>query len=771
MAQDQERTFRLLEVTQDAELRLYDAGIQHLCYNNRSNTWVQSVTGPWGDDQEDSFGAYIGDYNIFTGYGLIMQAKISEPPNGIDFQPINPNSSDDRESASAGEGIRQFCDIDNNPHQIMKEWVYYLQMGGRCIKWTRTEDEAAQFGTGPEGGPRRRIAMTLHGVLESKVPIFANKREDFWYAILYDDPDIKMARAKFPWLKNINAGQTCLGETQWERINRLGVVQSSSSSTLSGGLGDSLSHIITQANVWLRLSAFEGCKEEYRDNDGNMEMTTDEDGEERPKSVKEKMAEVFPCGVHAVIIGNSFATAEDQSMDDCLTVRHAYIAKGQSRQPIMRPMLVVQDRFNQTINYIAEANDYNAPSTYIGAEDEEFNSITKQVSGPGRFRQMKALGPNQDIRHLIYREEETGIPAGFMQLIEFLMNQLPQFQLSLPPSLWGQQMSDQKTATGYQIAATQAIGILAQLRTNLVWAESESYYQACLAVSRDQKFADELIVPAPGSKGRTMKVHKGSLTKGNFRCFPDKDSGFPESTASRRQALERLAGIIAPTPMAQQFWSSPKNMAEMVRLEGLDLVIPDAEAWAKQEGEIEYLLSSSPILAAPLPQLLENGAGVETILDAIEAAIQQAQQLQQSQYQQQVQESEVEYAAQVAAAALRGEPAPQKPPPPPPPPSFDPSTIARSAIRPARSDFQRAEANCCRDWLSSQAKHVELTVGRPSLDPADAGALRPNIAGILNVTLHWMEHMAKAAMEEPPPQGPLPASGSPPKPLPAAPVA
>lgn len=764
-AQAQDKYMRLQEILQDAECRIYDAGIQHLV-QNRDSCWMQASPGGTYDTQDgglDSYPDYIGDYNIFTAYGLIMQAKISEPDTGIDFQPIKPDSSEDRESATAAEGIRQQYDIDNNSKDVVKQTVYYLQMGGRAVKWTRTEDEVAQFGVNPNGSPRRKITTTVHGCLECKVPIFANNRSDCWYTIIYDDPDIRVAKADYPWIaKKLSTGQVCLRENSYERIARLGVVQSSNERQYVS-IGDTVAHLITRGNVWHRLSAFEAMNEVFIDDEGNDEVieTEDEDGNPvtRGKTDKEKMAEVFPSGVHACIVGNEYAESWDQCMDDCLRIDHAYIAKGQSRKPVMKEMVLVQDSFNQTVNYIRESNDFGVPATYINGDACDFNAITKQKASPGMFREMKNMPAGMTMEQCVYREDERGIPASFMEFMEFLQSSLPQFQLALPPSLWGQAMADQKTSSGYQLAASQAMGILGQLRTLIIWGMSEVYYQACIAVKKDQKYSDELTVPVRGQKGRTAVVRKDSLTRGNFRCFPDQDSGFPESTNTKRQTLERTVGLLAQTPLGSQVFASPSNAAEMIRLQGLNLVIPENESWKKQSREIESLLRQPPIISDPeIVEMMDSGAGVQTILDAIKQAVAAAQA-------NAAQQAMVEDAAQQLAAQATGKPAA----PPTQPQQIDPSTIARSSVRVWDSDFHTYEANMCRDWLSGDECAAEQTIGRASAIPEDKGALRPNISGILNVALHRLEHLQKAALEPPPITGPLPAVGSAPKLPPAQP--
>lgn len=772
-AQSEDKFYRLPEILQDSECRIYDQGVQHI-YQNRQLCWSQAIGGgtyPTQDGGEDSFGDYIGDYNIFTAFGFIIQVKVSEPDIGVDFQAIDPQDPDDRESATAAEGLRQKCDMDEDPHDIAQKIAYFVEMGGRSVVWTYTDDEPAQFGVAADGGPRRKICRDVGGALEWKVPTFANERKDFWYAIRYDDPDIRNARTDYSWIADdIAAGTTCLNENAYERIARLGVIMSSQSWQYGWAVGDSLGHLITRAHAWLRLSAFERMTDKFTDDQGMVETveTTDKYGEPtlRAKTIREKMAEIFPHGVHAVVLGNEYAEAWDESMDDCLTIFHAYIGKGQTRKPVMREMIVVQDRFNQTINYVAEKNDFAVPSTWVNTDVCDFGALTQQRARPGAFRPLKDIPLGMTIEQCVYREEENGIPKDFMAFAEFLMSALPQFQLSVPPSVWGSATSDTKVASLYQMSANQAMGILGNLRSRIVCGMAESYYQACLAVSRDEKYGDTILIPVLGGNGQAKTILRASLSKGNFRCYPDKDSGFPESTAQRRQAMERVGEMTQNTPVGLELWSSPANVAMMLTEYGLPLVLQSAESASKQNREGEILLRQPPRLKLPeLVQLMATGAGVQSMVDAIKSAHAQAQQATQQKLVVGAQaQFDKEYAAQVLAAQAQGLPTPPKPPMPPLPdaPPVPLSVVAQSSVPVRDSDYHIFEASASQNWLNSSECWNEETLGRA----IGKGPPTPNIAGVLNWTLHWMEHLEKAPTQPPPQSGPLPSKGSPPKQLP-----
>lgn len=771
--QQEDRWIKLQERLQDALLRYYDVDVQHLWSNN--NIWFAAVPGnsyPTGDGGTDYFPDYINDYPVFNAFAQIRQAKLSEPDIGIDFQPINPKRTADREAARAAEAIRLMSDMDQDPHETVARKVYFTDMGGRCITWKELCDDHSVFGTGPNGEPRRKIVWHIGGVLEWEVPLFSSCREKMLYAFHYSDPDIKAAKSDYPWIApKLSSGQMCLQEGAYSRIARLGVIKAVQSRSYDWNIGDSLTHLVTQGDCWLRVKgatekedpnygAFFNKEGAYQDDKGLTEPS-DLDST-KVKSIREKIAEVFPDGVHAVIVGKQYAESWNECMDDVLSILHSQPGRGMTRRPGLKPLVAIQDRINQTINYISQSNDTGAPSIWLNSSVCDFNAATKQVARPWALRDLDELDPKIPIEQVVHREEQEDVPGGFLKFFEVLQS-LAQFQVFCPPSIFGTGSSDNPTAEGMVLAAKQALGILGKFRTAVIQSMAEDYTQVALIVSRDEKFPAEMVVPRGPDAKRTSIVRKESLTRGNFRAFPDKDSGFPESTASKRQALERLIMLVGQTPLGAQVFGSPSNIAEIVRLQGANLTVPEAQAWDKQSREIEQLLRDRPQITDPqILAMLDEGASVTSIMRAI---IQKAQQAVAAI----AQAAEVQDAgAKIAAAEAGGNEPPKAAIAPPPPLTSDIlATIAKSSVDVRVFDVNIFEAAACADWLSGDECYNEETIGNSETPD---GAPVPNTAGVLNVTLHCFEHVIAKSIISPPMTGALPTQGSPPK-LPPGPAA
>lgn len=756
-AQQREKFVRRQEVLQDAKIRFYDMGIQHVYLNGTYSWTIAQPGGTYSSGQNSKnnyFSDYLDDYPILPAFGQIIRAKLSEHDPSVDFQPDDPNDPNDLESAKAAEGMRHDYDRNNDVKLLQQKIIYHWETGGRTVVWTRCEDGPPRFGD-TAGNPPRHVISSVYGCIEAKVPIFASTLRECGYIILYDDPDIKKAKEDYPWIAaDIDAGQACLEEAAFERIARLGIIQNSSGRGSYGwNIGDSLTHLIGRGNAFLRTSEWQGMDDPF-------EEATEADVSPETGNVLtvcEKLTQMYPDGAHVVVVGQKYACSWNKSIDACISISHPYIGKGQTRMPILYPMIVVQDRFNQGMNLIAESQDHLVPSTWIGCAATEFAAITKQRAKPGAFRNLKDMPSGVKIQDVIYREQDYQIPASAMEFLQFLDGALPQFMLAVPPSIWGAAMQDNKTAAGLQLAAAQAMGILGALWDMEVQVFADVYYQNCIAISTDENYPDQIVIP--DIKGRRSVVEKASLTKGKFRCFVDKDSGFPESTNSQRQSMERMVALLAPTPLGMEIMGSPDNAAALVRLSGTPIVIPSAIARNKQLREIEQLLIQQPEIGdEQVLAMIRAGENVPTII----MAIQQARAMMMQQYQAQLQQQQIDHAGQTIAAKAMGAAEPPQPAPAPPP---DPTMIAKASVPIWPSDFHEHEAKKVQDWLTSDECNTELTIGRTSPDPALSGEMVPNIAGVLNVYLHGEAHVQAIPLTWMPGMmsGPLPAVGSPPK--------
>lgn len=707
-AQGQEMYIRRREVIRDRTLRFYERGHQHV-YPNQDGYFFQAIAGqqsPIGNGEMCP--SYIGDFPIFNRFLQIQIALLSQNLPGTQFQPINPNLAEDNEASDTAQSYSLMFDRSNSIKDLEKQVVRMFGVSGRCIMWTRTEANAQKWGLNDKGQPRQMEVASVYGTLESKVPIMATCQDRMGYCFLYDDPDVKEAKGDYPeFADKIHPNMGGLGENDYERNARLGILQGTRT---YAQMGYGFTHLCTRMNCWLRPWQFNCPKgeEEFNEPEPDDYIKDESDGQSvtRVMTVKEKMCQLFPEGVHAVFVGDQYVGCWAESMDDALVVGFPYEGDGMFRQALMDCMVIIQDVVNDLMNAFRQVGDEGWPSIWTDADEIEYEAMRQQRADPYTVRPKKSQ-KGQPLADSFYREPEPVIPESLMKLLELCRGDFPEFMVGTPPAVFGEAMQNADTASAYAQARAQALG-----QQGTIWAEIQRMFaavrrQAALAASRNPDHSEEITVPG-GKDESPATIVLSRLTKGKFGCFPDPDSSFPESTAQKRQALNGILQQASLAPaIAMQINESPRNWKTFASLNGFpEIEIPEANSWEKQEFEIEQLLQTEPIPPDPM-------------------VVQQAQQAH-------------------ATAALQSETMGA------PVPAFDPQALMKCSVPVEMEDFHQWEANACQNWLSSSSCRKEIGKG--------------NFKGVLNVRLHYREHMKFAALLAPPPPPPGSQMKKPPEP-------
>ena len=721
---EQDQFARRREGMRDRKNRFYERSVQHL-YETK-NGFCSMVPGM---NYTASSGAklqapkYIDDYNIYLPGGRVIDAVLTQSPPGIEFRPDEEDSVEDKEAAEAAQESTLVYDRSNDIKGLQLDQVRFFRLSGRTVSWTRTEADAQFFGRNDDGTPKRREKTTFHGTLETKVPITARTQGDCLYAMIFDDPDVREAKSIYRGTnaegddisKKIEAGKATPGESDWQRIARLGILQGTRAVASTGDVFD---HLAARAHVWLRPNGFiEGVFDEpYGDGSDSGETVT----------VGDTLREMFPEGARVIFVGDVYVGAKPESMDDHLDIAFPYKGDGMSRQAIMDSFCVIQDTFNDVTNAVRQAIDTGWPSRYYNAEEDDA-SFGSQLAAPYAWIPRKARS-GQPLEQEFYQDPDINIPQSVLGWLDQMTGPLAQYMLATPPALFGQGDSHQETASGQAQLAAQARGQLSLFWSAMQRQWARIRYQAALCAAKNPDYREEILIP--GADPQTSKFR--AISKGHFGAFPDEESSFPESTDQKRAVLQGIIDIALKSPaIGMKILGSPKNWKTILTYNGIpELEVPDADAWEKQEYEIEELLKGAPY-ASP---------------EALQSAQQQYIQAQ---------------AAALLAAQQAGNP-------PGPVAPFNPASVDpdQPTIPVDFLDYHAWEFECCREWLSGQDCRDQIAEG--------------NFAGVRNVQLHALMHLHMMATAPPVP-GQLPAgppSAAPPavsaaqaSPAPAAPAA
>ena len=720
-AQNEERYLRRLEVLRNRMLAYYERGHQHI-YESGDSFRLAIPGAPWSgpDGNEYEWGDFIDDYNIFHGFQWILTSVLTQSPTGISFQPIDPSKSEDNQAATTADGLRKHFDRMNDKPALSREAVRQMCLSGRFIRWVKTVENAAKYGKNADGSAKKERVCCVYSSMASKVPITAKSQTDFRYLILYDDLDILSAKDTYSWVrKRLKAGENCLDENNYEKFARLGVLQGARSEFQAS---ESIAHLITEGNGWLRPACF---SDDEFDVPIEFEYDANEDGSQ--PSVRDVIEAEFPEGAHAVFVGKTYAESWAESMDDCLYTGKPFDDDSQFAMAVMDGAVSSQDKFNDQMNWVAECFAFGAPREYVNASNTEFAALVDQKAQPWGLTQLKNVPQGLAAEDMVHRTPNPEIPTTMQPYIEFLMGALLQFILACPPSVWGETSTDNKTATGQQLATNQAKGRLGILWSQLQAADAALYYQVALAAANDPDTPEEITVPVKTGQSITIRVER--LRKGHFMCKPDEDSGFPDSANQIRAVLTQVMTMMAQAspvdPTLLKDFLNTDNVAEIFRTFGLtNFKMPKTEAAERQMEEIEELLNGVPVMPTP---------------EEIEAA--------QAQHEQQTELAGMKAANDMNAGL----------PAAPPPPPFDPQSLMRSSVPIKPWDFDEWHIQACDEYLNGDACRIELQIGRAQLVPSEIEGepateqTVPNVRGVMNVWLHRQEHAKALAMKNPQP--------------------
>jgi hypothetical protein len=362
-------------------------------------------------------------------------------------------------------------------------------------------------------------------------------------------------------------------EDVYARVSRLSVEQG----LPSIHPGDALMNLITFDRTWLRPWAFYSV----------------EDAE-----VRAELLALFPDGCYVAFAGDAYCESRSESMDDHWRVLHALPGDGQNRPSVGDSLVQVQERYNVLSNMQAETYEYGIPPIYADPQVLDFDALANQVAEPAAHFPARAR-PGQPLAAGFFQPAAAQVPPDMLRHQQDLIGPVAQFLTGLFPAVFGGNMEDVKTASGYALARDQALG-----RLGLVWRRMKQFYADVLLLSVDvfrKNRPNDAEIPLLGPDGVfDSHVIRIADLKGNICVHPEADETFPRLKSQQRGVLQQMFSI--NDPMIQRALTEPANMGYIKNVLGLtELVIPGEESRNKQLREIQQLLASPPIVISLHP--------------------------------------------------------------------------------------------------------------------------------------------------------------------------
>ena len=567
---EEDRYSRRLEVQECRRARFYWRGMQHLYWDYKSEGW--QVLGPSGGSVNSSAkleeSSILYTTNIYQAFGLTIQAVLTQNMPTVRFEPQDPENAADIATAKAGQRYKTIVEHNNDPVKLLTQLAYFSWTDGRICSWTQWAEDSRT------GQPQERI--TLDGALEWKVPITAACQDDFVYMQYSTEHHVAMVKADVPekFKKKIKGGAAGNGQDVYERTARISVRQGVSLLTQSG---DTLSHLVTRQQTWMRAAAFEML----------------EDGDQ-----KDTLAELFPEGCRVRVDNGVYTGSWPEKMDDHCAVCHPMPGDGQYRNAVGTSMVGVQERFNDLVNITQDTYEYGLPAAWYDDELYDDQAVKRQRSKPAaRYPVTKRVG--EALSDSIFFEPAAAVSPDMLAFMKEMMGDLGQFLTGAFPALFGGNTGANDTARGIATQRDQAMG-----RMGIVWRPIKRFWatiieQAIRIGAKNRVMAGgdmQIAIPDEYGNVETTQVRVEELN-GQVFCYPESDESFPESYSTKRANLMGLLqSPIAASPLVQSMVNEPDNLQvihDAIGIEELD--IPGTDSRLKALTTIQKLVDEVPV--------------------------------------------------------------------------------------------------------------------------------------------------------------------------------
>jgi hypothetical protein len=422
--------------------------------------------------------------------------------------------------------------------------------------------------------PNGQEVISIAGGLELNTPVWANEMHEYPYLQWQAEVHRAKLKASYPHAADkIETSPAQGSEDVYARVSRLSVEQG----LPSIHPGDALMNLITFDRTWLRPWAFYSV----------------EDAE-----VRAELLALFPDGCYVAFAGDAYCESRSESMDDHWRVLHALPGDGQNRPSVGDSLVQVQERYNVLSNMQAETYEYGIPPIYADPQVLDFDALANQVAEPAAHFPARAR-PGQPLAAGFFQPAPAQVPPDMLRHQQDLIGPVAQFLTGLFPAVFGGNMEDVKTASGYALARDQALG-----RLGLVWRRMKQFYADVLLLSVDvfrKNRPNDAEIPLLGPDGVfDSHVIRIADLKGNICVHPEADETFPRLKSQQRGVLQQMFSI--NDPMIQRALTEPANMGYIKNVLGLtELVIPGEESRNKQLREIQQLLATAPIVISLHP--------------------------------------------------------------------------------------------------------------------------------------------------------------------------
>jgi len=565
IADEAARRFNVLETW---EMRHYDRQHQYLKAERGTGGWqvygADAGAGKNGIAEADDRNLYAT--NIFSAQGDIATGALNRGKIKVKSAPRRSKNPPD---VAASDEANKYTYIWEKMNPNLQGDLFDIGWTDcRSVVFTRTVADA-RWGTDSNGSPNRRELSSVHGVLETKGPMMADKLSDWGYAYVFEEVDYAIARAAYPWMgKKIKPSWGGSGELEFERIARINTRIGLAGRYITGTMGI---RETTMGYFWLRPGMFDD------------DAITD--------TQKDFLRANFPDGFFGVYSGTELCCGWSESMDDHLALQMYTRGFGQSRRALGTGDLPIQKRVNIWADLWDKYIRGSIAVTLLESKAFDAEAINQLESDPRRFIEV-ALDEGQSMQDVVGQTPQAVPIPGMAEMFQYYVGPLIQAIDGAVPALNGTTEGSEDTWRGQQLRIQQSLE-----RYGPVWAKgnftiAKAAEQAAKCCARNG--GEDLSDTIPGEGDISVKP---SLMKGQFEFFPETHTDIPQSGSQREAKVLHILELSSTNPQIAAAIQTPSNAREIINALDLQDIITVDEANAEDGAleDIETLLSTEPL--------------------------------------------------------------------------------------------------------------------------------------------------------------------------------
>ena len=595
------RRFNVLQVWENRHI---DRGYQYL-EDNRGGWAVAGTDVPKGQNSlvsQDNANLYAT--NLFSAQGDIISSALNRGEIKVSFSPAKKKEPSDVETSDEANKYKWIWAEANCASELQRDLAGLGWTDPRGIFWTRSMADETRFGTVTndmgEDAPKIVEVTTLHGVLESKLPMMADRRDQMSYAQIFEEVDYALARAAYPWMGDkIKPSWGTFGELEFERIARINTRIGVTGKYMTGTTGI---REATMGYTWIRPGLFhdDKVKEETR----------------------QILLENFPKGLFVVMAGKEICACWNESMDDHISIGVFCRGFGQNRRSLGSSDVPIQKRINIWADLWDKFIRGSIAMTLL--DDQAFNvdALSKMEATTTRFVPVTVDYDRQQTLQSVVGQTPVPSPvAGFLEIFQQYTGPLLQSIDGATPSLFGGGEGEDNTVGATMIRLQQALERHGNPWSVMNKMFAEALRQAVLSCAEN----GNTEISGKNDVGDDIVVNPQNL-KGNFKAKADTIGMIPQSGAQREAKVLAALDIAKADPQAAAIITTPSNLREVVSALHIDDVITIAPAnWEDCAMEdIQQLLESEPMENPQWHQLNDQLTQLSASHDEIKTLASQA---------------------------------------------------------------------------------------------------------------------------------------------------